>query len=133
LSCIFCRIIEGNIPSIKLYEDNKTFAFMDINPKSDGHTLVIPKQHSVTILEISEEDVAAVAASTRKLALAIQKALSPDGLSLMQSNGSAAGQEVDHFHVHIMPRWQGDRLGNPSVNRDASHIAEVAEKIKAQL
>lgn len=136
MDCVFCKIVEGNISSIRVYEDDKTLAFMDINPVNDGHTLVVPKKHSANILEITEEDIRAVAATARKVALAVDKALSPEGMNLMQSNGRVAGQEVFHFHMHVMPRWQGDRSKldwRLARGGDTDRIKDVAEKIKAQL
>ncbi|MBI5606786.1 MAG: HIT family protein [Deltaproteobacteria bacterium] len=101
--CIFCRIVAGQIPSVKLFEDDRTLAFMDINPSSDGHCLIIPKNHSATFFDIPEGDLAAVMHTARKVALAIKKSLTPDGMRVYQLNGRTAGQIVDHFHVHLVP------------------------------
>ena len=110
MGCIFCKIVSGHIPSVKIYEDDRVFAFMDINPLNDGHLLIIPKTHAATIHEITEADFAAVMSATHKLAAAVKKALNPDGINLMQLNGEAANQVVPHLHVHIVPRWSGDDL-----------------------
>ena len=110
MDCIFCKILSGDIPSVKVYEDDRVFAFMDINPLNDGHLLIIPKTHAATIHEITEADFAAVMSATHKLAAAVKKALNPDGINLMQLNGEAANQVVPHLHVHIVPRWSGDDL-----------------------
>ncbi|UCD87600.1 MAG: HIT family protein [Desulfobacterales bacterium] len=110
MDCIFCKIVNNEIPSIKVYEDDRVFAFMDINPLNEGHLLVIPKAHAATIHEISEADFVAVTSATHKLATAVKKALNPKGINLMQLNGKAANQVVPHLHVHIVPRWSGDGL-----------------------
>lgn len=109
-NCIFCKIIDGAIPCVKVFEDDKVLAFMDINPLNPGHTLVVPKDHSETIFDISSEDYGHVASVAAKIAGAIKKALKPDGLNIMQLNCKAANQVVPHVHVHITPRWTGDGL-----------------------
>ncbi len=108
--CIFCKIVEGDIPSFKIFEDERTLAFMDINPANEGHCLVIPKTHTRDVFDINERDVAAVAKSVRRVARAVQATLQPDGINLAQSNGAAAGQSVFHFHMHVLPRRSGDGL-----------------------
>jgi histidine triad (HIT) family protein len=136
MDCIFCKIIEGKIPSTKVYEDDRVFAFMDINPLNDGHLLIIPKTHSATIDEISEDDFLAVMSATRTLAQAVTKALKPDGINLLQLNGKAANQVVPHLHVHIVPRWSEDGLEISQwtpVEGDMGKIGKLAEKIKKTL
>lgn len=135
MDCVFCGIRDGTVPSVRVYEDERTIAFMDINPINDGHMLVVPKKHSATIFEIEEEDLLAVALTVRKMANAVRKALRPDGLNLMQANGAAAGQTVEHFHVHVIPRWMADGKGFDwmLIRGDMSRISQVAESIKAQL
>lgn len=133
--CIFCRIIAGQVPAVRLYEDKKTFSFMDSNPTSDGHCLVVPKRHSVTLFDISDEDIAAVMKTARKVALAVRGALTPAGLVVYQLNGRAAGQAIDHLHVHLVPRYEsrgldlthGLRAGNMEI------IKAIGEKIAAVL
>jgi histidine triad (HIT) family protein len=110
MDCIFCKIVSGEIPCTKVFEDDRVLAFMDINPLNDGHLLVIPKTHAATILDIGEADFSAVTAAVHKIAGAVQKALNPDGINLLQLNGKAANQVVPHLHVHIVPRWSGDGL-----------------------
>lgn len=105
--CIFCKIIKGEIPSTKVYENERVFAFMDINPISKGHTLVIPKAHAGNIWEISSEDLGAVHAASKTIAHAIKKALDPDGVACLQLNGGAVGQVVMHYHLHLVPRVKG--------------------------
>jgi histidine triad (HIT) family protein len=134
-NCVFCKIVAGQIPCFKLMEDGDTLALMDINPAHDGHCLVIAKEHYPTVFEISDEAFAAVARSARKVALAVNLVLSPEGLNLVQANGEGAQQSVKHFHVHVLPRKLGDELkldwGVKPGDRDT--IAALAEKIRAHL
>jgi len=134
-NCIFCKIIKGEIPSFKIYEDDKTFAFMDINPGNPGHCLAIPKFHAETIFTTPDEWVMATAATVRRVARAVQAALSPYGMNIVQANGPGAKQSVMHLHVHILPRVQDDNLllnwGLAPGNMD--QIKALAEKIKAHL
>ncbi|HXF69208.1 MAG TPA: HIT family protein [Thermoflexus sp.] len=134
-SCIFCAIVARQQPAEIVYEDERTMAFMDINPANPGHTLVIPKRHAATIFEIDEEDAAAVMRTTVRVARAIRAALAPEGLNLVQSNGRAAGQEIFHLHVHVIPRWVGDglRLARPPVVRRERPLSEVAAEIRRAL
>jgi len=106
--CIFCKIVGGEIPSFKLYENDATVAFMDINPFNPGHCLVIPKAHADSIFSIPAADLAATIETARLVARAVEAALSPDGINLIQANGPAAGQSVFHFHFHVFPRGKGD-------------------------
>jgi len=133
--CVFCKILTGDIPAFKIYEDDETFAFMDINPVHDGHCLVIPKSHSKNIFETSDETLAALMASTRRVARAVEAALSPDGINVLQANGPGAAQSVFHIHFHVLPRETGDNTKlnwglNPG---DMDQISAVADKIKAAL
>ncbi|MCX6802223.1 MAG: HIT family protein [Candidatus Diapherotrites archaeon] len=109
--CIFCRIAEGKIPSAKIYEGKKVLAFLDIAPVNKGHALVIPKKHYSNISDIPETELKAVAAAAKKVAAALQKSLKPEGINILQSNGRAAGQVVMHFHLHVIPRYEGDAAG----------------------
>lgn len=135
MDCVFCSIRDGKIPAIKVFEDDKTLAFMDINPLNDGHLLVIPKRHSANLFEIPEEDLTAVIETAKNMAWAVNKALRPDGLNLLQANFPAAGQSVEHFHIHVIPRWMGDGKGFEwvLVRGDSDRIKNIADKIKAQL
>ncbi|MBW2259086.1 MAG: HIT family protein [Deltaproteobacteria bacterium] len=133
MDCIFCKIISNEIPSVKVYEDDRVFAFLDINPLNEGHLLVIPKAHAATIHEITEADFMAVAAATHKLSAAVKKALNPEGINLMQLNGEVANQVVPHLHVHIVPRWSGDGLTICKwklVAGDIEKIQAIGEQIK---
>ncbi len=134
-NCIFCKIVAGTIPSFRLYEDAMTVAFLDINPGNPGHALVIPKAHAANLYASDERDLAAVMATARKVATAIEKTVKPDGLNLVQANGPGAMQSVFHFHLHILPRHTGDELKmnwglKPG---DKAEIAALAEKIRANL
>ena len=106
--CIFCKIIKGEIPSFKVYEDDRVFAFEDINPISEGHTLVIPKRHAQDLWEIPGEDLAAVHLASKKIIRAIKKALNPTGVACLQLNGRGVNQVVMHYHLHLVPRTDGD-------------------------
>ena len=103
-NCIFCAIAEGEIPSFKVYEDDLVVAYLDINPFTKGHTLVIPKAHSQGLLETPDETLAAIIARVKKVAAHLKAALPCDGFNILQNNGAAAGQTVPHVHFHIVPR-----------------------------
>ncbi len=130
--CVFCKILRGDLPSYKVYEDDKTLAFLDINPVQDGHTLVIPKVHSKNVFEISEADWAAVQETARKVAAILDTSMSADGINLIMNNRDHAGQVVEHSHVHLIPRYRGDGLHlwphHPIKKEEAER---VMEKIKA--
>lgn len=109
---IFAKIIRGEMPSVKVYEDDDTLAFMDVFPQSEGHTLVIHKHaQAVNLLDLPPEALGQVMATAQKVAAAVVKALSPDGFRIVQFNGAPAGQTVYHTHVHIIPMWEGRALG----------------------
>jgi histidine triad (HIT) family protein len=133
--CIFCKIVAGAVPSFKLYEDAETLAFMDINPVHDGHCLVIPKAHFATVFDIAPEAFAAVARATALVAKAVNAALKPDGLNLIQANGKGAAQSVGHVHIHVLPRQLGDNLliNWPLQPGDMAQIGAVANRIRAHL
>lgn len=105
--CIFCKIVRGEIPCFKVYEDERVLAFEDINPISEGHTLVIPKKHAENLWEIPTEDLAAIHLASKKIIHAIKEALNPDGVAVLQLNGKGANQLVMHYHLHLMPRTAG--------------------------
>ena len=106
--CLFCKIIAGEIPSYKIYEDENTFAFLDINPTNIGHTLVVPKKHSKNIFDIEKNDLNNVYQTSKKIATAIKKSLGADGINIISNNELAAGQLVFHTHIHIIPRFDND-------------------------
>jgi histidine triad (HIT) family protein len=133
--CIFCKIVKGEVPCFKLFEDAGTLAFMDINPVHDGHCLVIPKAHYPTVFEIPPEAVEAAARTAVRLAKAVNAAVEPDGLNLIQANGLGAGQSVGHFHFHVFPRRTNDGVAinwDPKPG-DHARIAEIAERIRGFL
>lgn len=133
--CIFCNIIAGEIPCFKVFEDGDTLAFMDINPASEGHTLVIPREHSADVHAVSDTAVSATVITAKKIAAAIEKTLHPGGMNLIQCNGPAAAQSVLHFHMHVLPRHDGDELklnwGLEPGDMDA--IGKLAERIRENL
>jgi histidine triad (HIT) family protein len=133
--CIFCKIVAGQIPCFKLFEDAETLAFMDINPVHDGHCLVIPKAHHRDVFEIALEAIAAAARTAARVAKAVSETVKPDGLNLIQANGPGAGQSVGHFHFHIFPRRLGDGVPinwQPKPG-DMTRIGELAARIRALL
>lgn len=135
--CIFCRIVVRQTPASIIAETEDALAFMDINQMTDGHVLIIPKKHVVDIFELDEETADAVYRLTVAVARAVKAALKPDGLNLWQSNGSAAQQEVFHFHNHVIARYRGDRdrirVGwTPSFPSNA-HLDALAETIAAAM
>jgi histidine triad (HIT) family protein len=134
-SCVFCRIVAGTIPSHKLYEDARSFAFLDINPANRGHALVIPKAHAPNLVASDDADLAAVMATIRRVAAAIEKVVKPDGFNLLQANGPGAAQSVLHFHIHIVPRKLNDGLmmNWPLVPGDHKDLAALAADIRAVL
>lgn len=105
MNCIFCAIVAGEIPSFKVYEDDLVLAYLDINPFTKGHTLVIPKTHSANLLETDDETLAAVILRVKKIAAHLKEKLGADGFNILQNNGEAAGQTVHHLHFHIVPRY----------------------------
>jgi len=133
-SNIFAKIIRGEIPCVKIYEDDKTLAFMDVMPQAEGHTLVVPKEEAETVFDLSPEALAALVATTQKVAKAVKTALDPAGLMLVQLNGRAAGQSVFHIHFHVIPRTGGIDLrfhARDMVGRDV--LEPIAAKIRAAL
>jgi histidine triad (HIT) family protein len=135
VDCVFCKIRDGQIPSMKIDEDERTLTFMDINPLSSGHCLVATKRHAATLLEADVEDLKAAIAAAKRVALAIQKALEPDGLNMLQANGAAAFQSVPHFHLHLIPRWVNDGKGFDwkLVAGERETIMKTGERIRALL
>ena len=131
--CIFCAIVAGDAPSSTVYEDEQTIAFMDINPATEGHTLVIPRKHVADLWEIGEQEARDVMASALRVAGKIRSALSPDGLNIMHATGIVAFQSVFHFHLHVIPRYRTDAIRMPFVPRpgDRTQIANIADKIRS--
>lgn len=109
MDCIFCKIVRGDIPAHIVYEDDATLAFLDISPAARGHALVIPREHTPDLFGAPDETLSAVTQAVQQVGRRLQQVLQPDGLNVIQNNGSAAGQSVFHYHVHLIPRWEGDR------------------------
>lgn len=131
---IFAKIIRGEVPCFKVYEDNSTIAFLDIMPQAEGHTLVIPKEHAETIFDLSPDSAAALITTTQKVAAAVKQVTKPPGIMLAQLNGAAAGQSVFHIHFHIIPRSGGIDLNLHARDKaDFDKLKSLATKISAAL
>jgi histidine triad (HIT) family protein len=135
MDCIFCKIAAGQIPSVKIYEDENVLAFLDIGPLSDGHTLVIPKKHYEKIHECPGELIAKIGEILPKVAGAVFGAIKSEGYNILCNNGRASGQLVEHIHFHIIPRNTGDGVFTqwPAKKYPAGKIEEIAKKITAKL
>jgi len=133
--CIFCKIAAGEIPAVKIWENDSAVAFLDIAPVSDGHTLIVSKQHYKTLDECPPEYLAKMLSEVGKIAKAVTEAVDSEGYNFLCNNGRAAGQLVDHLHFHIIPRNQGDGIlkGWPSSEYPEGRAEEIAEKIKKNL
>jgi histidine triad (HIT) family protein len=132
--CIFCKIARGEAPAYTVYEDERVLVFMDVFPVTDGHTLVVTREHFENVFEASEESLRAVVAASRRVAGAIRSVLEPDGLMVFQLNGRAAGQSVFHYHMHLLPRNEGEPLAlHARVRGDPARLREVAERLAATL
>lgn len=133
--CLFCKIVKGEVPAKKVYEDDVSLAFLDISPRNPGHTLVIPKKHAETILEMSEKESARLFETVRKVGEMAMKGVQAQGLSICQSNGQAAGQAVAHVHFHAIPRFANEPPpGLESIltpkRLDEKSLDKIAEAIK---
>lgn len=130
--CLFCKIVAGELPGEILDQDERTVAFMDINPATRGHALVIPREHSKDLLDIPDDDLAAVGAAARRLAAQMEKILKPDGFNLINACRAPAWQTVLHFHMHVVPRYLDDPLELPWIPRqaDPEQIAATAAQIR---
>ena len=129
--CIFCAIADGSAPSRRIYQDENAIAFMDINPATDGHALVIPRVHTRDLWDIERSTAEQVMAASVRVAAQMRRALEPDGINILHATGAAAFQTVFHFHLHLIPRYLGDPIKLPWVPRpgDRSKIDALAEKI----
>ncbi|HEX4178216.1 MAG TPA: HIT family protein [Rhizomicrobium sp.] len=131
---IFARILRGEIPCVKVFEDASTLAFMDVMPESEGHVLVVPKEPAQDIFDLSADGLTAMMATTRKVARAVDKALGPDGIQLRQYNRAPAGQSIFHVHFHILPIREGVGLApHGKVMVDAAKLEPIAAKIRSEL
>jgi histidine triad (HIT) family protein len=130
--CIFCKIVAGEIPSEKIDEDDHTIAFMDINPWTRGHALVIPKRHSRNIYDIEQDDLAATVIAAQRLARRMRDRLACDGINVLNSSEPAAMQTVFHFHAHVIPRYHGDPLRLPAHPQpaDPDELAALAQELR---
>ena len=133
--CIFCKLVKGEIPSAKVYEDDLTIAFMDIGQATEGHVLVASKRHAVNLLELTAEEAGAVMQTAQRVAVAAKQAIDPDGINIFQANGAPAGQTVFHFHLHVLPRYEGDGLSVAwkRVEPGPVVLQELAQRLRIQL
>ena len=133
--CVFCRIVAGQIPSTRVYEDERVLAFMDIGQVNPGHVLIVVKKHAENLYELDEAQAAAVQQAAVRVARAIRKAFNSEGLSVYQANGKAAGQTVFHYHVHLVPRHEGDGMAltwpvkNPPRDALEKHAARIRDEL----
>jgi histidine triad (HIT) family protein len=130
--CIFCKIVAGELPSERVQEDEHTVAFMDINPWTRGHALVIPRNHSPNLYEVGEDDLRHTSSAAKRLALRMRERLRCDGVNLLNASEPAAWQTVFHFHMHVIPRYQDDPLKLPVQPQQAepAELAEVAAELR---
>ena len=131
MNCIFCKIIAGEIPSFKIHEDDNFIAILDRFPSSPGHALIIPKRHAADMFELTPAEAAAIIPLAQKLGSKIKSTLQADGLNIIQNNGSAARQEVMHYHMHLIPRYSGDglKLGFRATDQSIEELAEMAKRL----
>lgn len=132
-TCIFCKIVTGEIPCYKVYEDDKVLCFLDVNPVSQGHALIIPKKHFVNIFDINDEEAGHILKVASKIAPKIAKALEAPACNLVNASGKEAQQSVFHFHLHIIPRFENDGLDMWFHGKSESNIKEIIEKIKKEI
>jgi len=129
--CLFCSIVSGEIPSYTVYQDEKTQAFLDINPNTRGHTLVIPKEHARYLTEMDDKGIEAVFKTVRKVVTGLQAALNPEGFNLVVNHGEVAGQIIHHFHCHIIPRYGDDGIefNAKKVTMSEDEFINISERI----
>lgn len=133
--CIFCRLVAGEIPAARVYEDALTIAFMDLGQVNPGHVLVATKRHAATLLDITPAEAAAVMQTAQRVASAIHETFDPPGITLLQANGREGDQTVFHFHMHVVPRHAGDGIALtwPRKNPDASTLKDYADRLAAAI
>ncbi len=133
--CLFCKIIAGEIPNTKVYEDENTYAFMDITPVIPGHVLMVPKEHSRNIFDASDEVLSKIAPVLKKISRAVKDATGSDGINVHENNEPASGQVVFHLHFHIIPRFENDglKMWHGREYSSPAEMSELAEKIKKEL
>jgi histidine triad (HIT) family protein len=130
--CVFCKIVDGDVPSMRVYEDERTLAIMDINPVNSGHCLVITKVHAPALWDADPVDLQAAITAAQKVAVALKTAVKPDGLNMLQANGPAAFQSVPHYHLHLIPRWHNDGKGFDwsLVPGDRAQIQAIGQRLR---
>lgn len=133
--CIFCKIVKGELPSVKLYEDEYVLSFLDIMPAAEGHALVIPKKHCKTVLDAPAEDLQHVIKVAQKIGGAVMRATGAEGFNIYQSNNEVAGQIIPHVHFHVIPRKKGDgiKFGWDGTKREHEELKKYAEMLKEHL
>ncbi len=133
--CLFCKLVAGEIPSARVYEDALTLAFMDIGQVNPGHVLVATKRHAATLLDITPQEAAAVMQTAQRVASAIREVFDPPGITLLQANGREGDQTVFHFHMHVVPRHAQDGIGFtwPRKNPDAAVLRDYADRLAAAI
>jgi histidine triad (HIT) family protein len=133
-SCVFCKIVKGEIPSLKIYEDEHSLAFLDIAPFTKGHSIVIPKKHYVNLFDFPEEEMTNYFSGLKKVVTKIKEKMNADGINIMQNNFKAAGQVVNHLHFHVLPRWDNDRAFPIRVKKlelSKEELNEILKKINS--
>jgi len=132
VACVFCKIVRGELPSVKVYEDEYVVAFLDINPANQGHTLVVPKRHVERLEELEPDEAQALLYAAARLAPAVLRAVGAEGYNVVMNIGAAAGQEISHLHLHIIPRFTGDkcRLDCPRSKGEISELENVGRMIR---
>lgn len=130
MDCLFCAIIANQIPAHRVYEDDRVLAFLDIHPKTKGHTLIIPKTHARNLYDIADDDIAHIAVVAKKIATAMGTSLNTAGVNLLQSNEPAAQQEVFHFHLHVIPRYADDQHISFATHEEPGDLAALAALIR---
>ena len=132
--CLFCRIVEGSIPSETIDSDERTVAFMDVNPATPGHALVVPRAHSADLLEVDPSDLEATTVAAQRLSRRMKDVLGADGINVLNACGQVAWQTVFHFHLHVIPRYEDDPLKLPWIPKggDKDEIAVIAEKLRTR-
>lgn len=134
-NCLFCKIIAGEIPSTKVYEDDTVLAFLDLHPVNIGHTLIVPKTHATNLYDTPDETLAHMMTVVKKLSVAVKSALGADGINIEMNNDPVAGQVIFHTHLHIIPRFSGDGFTHWHSKRDyrEGEMTETAKKISSAL
>ncbi|MCQ2506554.1 MAG: HIT family protein [Lachnospiraceae bacterium] len=134
-NCIFCKILRGEIPSTKLYEDENSMVILDISPAKKGHAILLAKEHAANLFELSDKSAEKILPVVKKVGQGIVKTLGCDGLNVLQNNGEASGQTVFHLHVHMIPRYKGDdvSIGWKPLSYEEGEMALMAENIKKNL